>query len=141
MNCSILITIVDPDLDYLGLEIRAGNGQFAGSTRVYAGLEELSDFADEISRFPRDCRDQRKHEFGSRDLSMAGGYCRVSFRCLDQAAHVGVDVMIDDKSPDAPASVTLSFKTEAAAIDEFVARLRSVEQERSGSALLPECAG
>jgi len=74
------VVAVDPDQDYLGIEIRASSGRFAGSTRIYAGLHELSEFATEVQGFPKSPDDQRKHEFGSPEPQTAEGYCRVVFR-------------------------------------------------------------
>jgi hypothetical protein len=138
MTFGLTVAVVDPDDDYLGIEIQASNERFAGSTRIYAGLEELSQFANTIVGFPENHQDRRTHEFGSRDPSTAGGYCNLNLRCLDCAGHVGVDVVLeDDYGLYAPASVRLSFQAEAAAIDRFVQSLRTVERERRGSAVLP----
>ena len=38
MAPGILITVVDPDEDYVGITIQADNGRFSGSTLIYAGL-------------------------------------------------------------------------------------------------------
>jgi hypothetical protein len=44
MAMGLTITIVDPDDDYLGIDMHAANVRFAGSARIYAGLDELSAF-------------------------------------------------------------------------------------------------
>jgi len=136
-ECGFTVTAVDPDADYLGIEIRDYNERFAGSTRIYAGLDNLSRFAGTIEGFPTGHLDSRAYEFGTRDPSFAGGYCSVTLSCLDRAGHVGVEVVLeDDDGRYAPAPAKFSFRTEPAAIDRFVERLRRVEQERSGSAVL-----
>jgi hypothetical protein len=133
----LTVEVVDPDEDYLGIELRASNARFSGSTWIYAALDEFSRFAAEIEGFPRHYADQRAYEFGSRDPSVAGGYCGIAFRCLDRAGHVGVDVVLaDDEGRHEPASARLSFQTEAAAIDCFLADLLTMERERRGSAAL-----
>jgi hypothetical protein len=135
MICGLTVMVVDPDADYLGVEIHASNDRLAGSTRVYAGLDELSRFACTIAGFPTGNQDRRAYAFGTRDPSCAGGYCSVTFRCVDGAGHVSVDVVLeDDDGRYASALAQFSFQTEPAAIDRFVERLRSVEQNRSGSA-------
>ena len=133
----LIITAVDTDADYLGIEIHASNDRFAGSAWIYAGLEELSECAGKIEGFPRAYEDHRAHEFGTRDSSFAGGFCGITLRCLDRAGHVGVDVLIqDDDSRYAPAQAQFSFRTEAAAVDQFTERLRIIERDRRGTASL-----
>ena len=137
MTEGLTIAAVDPDDDYLGVEIHASNGRFAGSARIYAGLDELSELASRIAGFPKNDQDQRSHEFGSRDPSIAGGYCSITLRCLDRAGHVCVDVALeDDEGRYSPGLAQFSLKTEAAALDQFVERLRAVQRERSGFATL-----
>lgn len=133
----LTITAVDADDDYLGIEIHASNTRFAGSTRIYAGVAELSELAGKIEGFPRAYEDCRVHEFGTTDPSFAGGFCSITLRCLDRAGHVGVDVMMeDDEGAYAPAQAQFSFQTEAAAVDRFIENLRIIEKARSGEALL-----
>jgi hypothetical protein len=132
------IKVVDPDDDYLGIEIRASNARFAGATRIYAGLGELSDFATRINTFPTNPEDERVYEFGSREPSIAGGYCRLRFHCLDRAGHAAIDIILeDDEQVYAAEHAQLSLTVEAADIDRFIERIRVLQQERSGEARLP----
>jgi hypothetical protein len=131
------LKVVDPDDDYLAVEIQATNNRFAGTARIYADLNELSEFANQIMDFPANIQDERTHEFGSRDPSIAGGYCRLHFRCVDRAGHVVITIVIeDDHHLYPPGNAELAFGVEPAAIDRFVTGLREVEQERSGEAVL-----
>ena len=59
MICGFAITGVDPDEDCLGIEFTPLNDRFTGSTRIYAGLKELSSFAATIAGFPTGNRDRR----------------------------------------------------------------------------------
>lgn len=136
MDEGLWIEVVDPDGDYLGIEIRASNGRFAGYAWIYSRLEELSDFALYVEGFPSGYEDQRAFEFGSQNPSMAGGYCSLKFRCLDRTGHFLVDVFLDGKRNTAPESARFSFKAEPAALDRFVERLRVVQRERVGTATL-----
>jgi hypothetical protein len=137
MEIGLTIEIVDPDDDYLGIEIRAANDRFAGSARIYAGLDELSDFATQLAGFPTSGQDGRVYEFGSRDPSAAGGYSKLRFHCVDQAGHAAVDIDVeDDNRGDPPGSVRLSIPVEAAGIDRFITRLREIERDRAGKAAL-----
>jgi hypothetical protein len=132
----LTIEAVDNDGDYLGIEVRASNGRFAGCAWIYAGNDELSDFAAHITGFPASLQDLRSYEFGSPDQTTAGGYCSLEFRCLDRTGHVIVDVFLDGKLKDAPESARFSFKTEPSAIDQFVLSLRRVDNDRTGDATL-----
>ena len=69
----LTIEAVDNDGDYLGIEIRASNGRFAGYAWIYAGTDELSEFAAHIAGFPASFEDRRSYEFGSSDQNTAGG--------------------------------------------------------------------
>jgi hypothetical protein len=53
MTRGLTIRAVDPDEDYLGIEVSASNERFAGSTWIYAGVEELSELAAQMEGFPR----------------------------------------------------------------------------------------
>jgi hypothetical protein len=130
----LTVEAVDNDGDYLGIEIRASNGRFAGYAWIYAGNDELSAFAAHIAGFPASFEDRRSYEFGSSDQNTAGGYCSLALRCLDRTGHVLVDVFLDGKLKDAPESARFSFKTEPSTIDQFVLDLRRVECDRAGAA-------
>lgn len=131
------IKVVDPDDDYLGIDIQAANKRFAGTARIYAGLDELSKFANQIRGFPANIQDERTYEFGSPDPSIAGGYCKLRFQCVDQAGHVVIAIVIeDDGDRYPPGKAELNFGAEPAGVDRFVERLREVELERSGEAVL-----
>ena len=52
MASGLTIKVVDPDDDYSrNRDIYASNDRFAGSFKIYAGLEELSEFAARIAGF------------------------------------------------------------------------------------------
>lgn len=132
------IKIVDPDDDYLGVDIQAANSRCAGSARIYAGLQQLTEFANQIRGFPASVQDERAYEFGSRDRSIAGGYCKLHLRCVDHIGHPVVEIMIeDDERLYLSGHAGLTIEVEAAGIDRFVEMLFEIEREKSGEALLP----
>ncbi len=96
MKAALTIIAVDPDDDYLGIEIEAHNERFAGSTRIYAGQRDLSQRADVIAGFPSGQEDHRTCEMGTRDPLCAGGYFSLSLRYVDLAGHVSVEVELED---------------------------------------------
>jgi hypothetical protein len=138
MQQGLTITIVDVDPDYLGIEIRASNDRFAGSTRIYAGLSQLSEFADRIAGFPTNPKDDRRYEFGTPDPGFAGGYCSFHLQCVDSSGHARLHVaMEDDYRLHELATAKLAFPVLAADIDRFTIRLRDIEKEQFGEANLP----
>ncbi len=130
------IEALDTDADYLHIQIRASNGRFAGYAEIYAGNDELSEFAARIEGFPANLEERRSYQFGSPDEKTAGGYCTLTLACFDRTGHVLVDVFVNSKLRVAPESARFSFKTEAASIDQFVLQLHRVEIHRVGSARL-----
>lgn len=137
MERGLTIRAIDPDEDYLGIEVAASNDRFAGSAWIYAGIEELSELAATIEGFPRSFEDRRTHEFGNRDPAFAGGFVSVTLRCLDRAGHLAVDLILEDDAGRYPrAHAEFGFQTEPAALDHFVESLRKVERDRYGSASL-----
>ena len=137
MERGLTITALDPDEDYLGIEIVASNERFAGSAYIYAGVDELSELAAKLDGFPHSSDDRRAHEFGNRDPAFAGGFVSIAWHCLDRAGHLGVDLVLeDDASRYPPAHAAFSFQTEPAAVDHFIEDLRKIESNRFGSASL-----
>jgi hypothetical protein len=133
----LTLAIVDPDVDYTGIEIQVCNARFAGSARAYARFHELTDFAAQLIGFPRDHSDQRIHEFGGRGPRTAGGYCRVQFRCSDRAGHIALQIGLEEEDGWwGRSSVQMTLQVEAAEIDRFIESLRTLDRERSGTAVL-----
>ena len=137
MQSGLTITAVDPDEDYLGIEVAASNKRFAGSAWIYAGVEELSELAAKMDGFPHSYEDRRTHEFGNRDPGFAGGFLSITLRCVDRAGHLAVDLVLeDDAGRYSRAHAAFGFQTEPAALDRFIESLRNVERERFGAASL-----
>ncbi len=129
----LTIAVVDVDDDYLGIDIAAVNERFAGSARIYAGLHQLSEFANAITGFPARPDDKRIFEFGVRDAGRrrrAGGFVGLEFHCPDRAGHPELSVAIEDDAQwHSEASSRFTFPIEAAALDRFVVALRDLERD------------
>ena len=137
MTPGLRISIIDPDENYLGIEISAASGRFAGTTLIYAGLDELSIFASRIAGFPTTAKDERTYEFGSTESRLAGGFALLRFHCVDGAGRTALEVIIeDDAQLHETASARFVFQFAAIDLDRFVARLRHIERNRSGEASL-----
>jgi len=138
MEPGLSIAVVDPDEDYLGIEICAASCRFAGATRIYAGLDELNTFASRIEGFPATPQDEREYEFGSIDPGVAGGFASLRFHCVDGSGHAALEVALeDDDQWHTSASAKFTFQIQAAELDRFTRSLREIEHERSGEAKLP----
>jgi hypothetical protein len=141
MTPGLRISIIDPDEDYLGIEVAATSGRFAGTTRIYAELDELSTFALRIAGFPTTAKDLRDYEFGSNEPGVAGGFALLRFHCIDGSGHSALEISIeDDQHRHGMASATFAFQFAAANLDRFVEKLRQIERDRSGEATLPATA-
>ncbi len=137
MNIGLKIKIMDVDDDYLGVELHASNSRFAGTTYIYAGLDDLSNFATRVLGFPQNSKDERTYEFGTLDPKIAGGYCSIRFYCVDGAGHTAVDILMeDDRGLHSSANAKLSFRVHAADIDQFVVHLQALEEKKIGEAIL-----
>ena len=137
MDPGLRISVVDPDDDYLGIEVAAASNRFAGTTRIYAGLDELSSLASCIEGFPRTPLDERSYEFGSSEPGVAGGFACLRFHCVDGSGHAAIEVTIsDDRQWHDPASAKFAFRIAAVDLDRFLTRLRHIEQEQCGEAVL-----
>jgi hypothetical protein len=137
MGAGLQITVVDVDDDYLGIEIAVGSTRFSGSARIYAGVNQLSEFARAITGFPATSADSRSFEFGTRDPRYAGGFVALRFHCRDGSGHPLISAEIqDDDRFHSDASAEFSFPVEAAALDRFVQALIQVEAAKGGSATL-----
>jgi hypothetical protein len=137
MAPGLRIHVVELDEDYLGIDVRAASDRFAGTARMYAGLDQLGRFAKVVEGFPLGPDDRRDYEFGTRGPGYAGGFVAIKLRCADSAGHVELAAVVEDDSQShAKASAELSFAVEAAELDRFAAALRQVERERCGNATL-----
>jgi hypothetical protein len=131
------IQVIDPDPDYLGIEIFASSDRFAGTTRIYAANDELSGFCRSIEGFPNRFEDQRTHLFGSRETGFVGGFCELRFFCSDGSGHVGIRVEIgDDEATHSEGFGSFTIPTLPAEIDSFIVALKRIELVRSGEATL-----
>ncbi len=137
MTQGLRIVVTDPDEDYLGIEILASSDRFSGATRIYAGLHELTTFADAISGFPTSAQDQRTYVFGTKDKGFAGGFCALRFFCWDLAGHAAVNVEFEEDDAWYPeASARFTIPVLPADIDEFIRQLRLADEAQSGEARL-----
>jgi hypothetical protein len=136
MDAGLRIRVVDPDADYLGIEIHAWNTRFCGTTLIYAGLDELSEFASCIAGFPTSSQDERAYKFGTADPGVAG-HCSLRFHCVDMVGHSALEIALeDDDHRMMPGTAKFSFLVNAADIDRFTRSLHEVERLLSGEALL-----
>lgn len=137
MAAGLSITVIDPDEDYLGIEVAASNRRFACSSRIFAGLGELGEVADALAGFPASASDIRQVEFGTVDPKFAGGSVRLRFVASDTLGHANVEIeCVDDDDRYSPGSAAFEFPVEPAGVDRFTTALRALESHRSGEARL-----
>jgi hypothetical protein len=133
------IRIGDLDPEYIDLIVDASNGSLSGSARIYAGLNNLSEFASQIEVFPISPQDERIYELGSPDPNYAGGCCRLRFYCVDAVGHGKLDLVLEADSDSHRREWTAKFSlfpVEAGEIDNFVGSLRELDKAKAGDAVL-----
>lgn len=137
MEPQLKIRVIDPDPDYLGIEISASSDRFAGTSRIYAANDELSELCDEIEGFPKTIDDERRHLFGAREIGYAGGFCELKFFCADGSGHTAIRIEIgDDNARHSDATARFTVPALPAEIDSWVVALKRLESNRAGEATL-----
>ena len=74
----IAVVLEDPDLQEV--VISASSGLFSGQVNLYAGQNELKEFAERLRGFPSSRNDRREFTFGQNDLS-GYGTASLAFYC------------------------------------------------------------
>ena len=137
MEKGLTLSVVEPDEDYLGIEVFVSRGRYAGSSRIFAGLDELGLIADKLEGFPNSPDDERTFELGVEGNVYAGGHMAVSAHTVDSLGHSVVDIeIVDDDDRYSAGSACFTVSVEAAGIDRFVQGLRAAQYARAGVARL-----
>ncbi|MFZ0310256.1 MAG: hypothetical protein WCA76_08890 [Candidatus Sulfotelmatobacter sp.] len=126
------------DADLLEIRISGWNGAFGGSTDVYVPIGGLKNAATKVEGFPRHPLDKRELQFGVFGHKWAGGAVNMLFYCADAAGHALIEAKIESEHGGTPKAESALFfvSVEASAIDRFVADLRRLEADQSGTAIL-----
>lgn len=140
IEAGLRFEVVDPDDDYLGIEVTASNPRFAGSTFLYSSEGELQALAERLRGFPVSKEDERTVVLGHRESHIAGGFLELRFRCVDAVGHCKLHMAIEDErhrrgGPD-PGRASFTLAVEAAAVDRFVEEFIDLAASRQGRALL-----
>lgn len=144
MNLGLQMKYLWHDLDMYEFDVSASNGKFSAAARPYVGIGCLVEAADKIEGFPRDISDVRELQFGAFGRGFAGGAVHLRFSCMDGAGHAVVELQIESEHLrnmgsrwNRPEEIAHFFvEIEATAVDDFVAELRQLEENKSGAALL-----
>jgi len=137
MKPGLTIIVVDPDDDYLGLEISAHSDRFSGATRIYGSHDELVKFSDSIEGFPTSASDSRHYMFGHFDPTYAGGGLEAHFKCIDGSGHCTLRLrFFDDQGRYGAGTADFSFQFEPASLDEFISTLRKLSTNRIGDSAM-----
>ena len=129
--------------DLLEVEFSCSNGFFSGQAEIYVGSDDLSEFADALSRFPSRPDDSRDFELGTFNPDHADGGARMHFFCEDAAGHAVVEVKLRGDACRALGemqSVALRIPIQAGGVDEFIKQLRGIGKTLGVSAYLPQAA-
>lgn len=127
------------DQDVIECRVTCSNGPFCGATKMYLAHDELLKAADTLAGFPSSVEDNRNIRLGAFEPDVAGGGIEMAFRCVDSAGHAVVVVRLRAdgcKSVGEPQSVSLYIPVEAGAIDSFVSKARSLDDNMGAKAYL-----
>jgi hypothetical protein len=126
------------DNDIIEIRIVADNGPFRGTADAYIGRDALTDVAEGLKGFPKGSSDRREFELGGFGPTFAGGAVRLSFYTKDMAGHIVIEVTVeaDNRQLDKAEHATVIADIEAAAIDQFMLELQSLEDKLEGAATL-----
>jgi hypothetical protein len=138
MKKGVELRVIWNDNDMIELEVSGSNGLFSGKTLTYDDPDAPGSAAKLLEGFPANREDVREIQFGFTLPPAQQGACCLGFRCRDAACHLLVEVEIKSDIGDiAGQSVTFFLPVEAAAIDNFVEQLRTLQTEPyGGSAFL-----
>ncbi len=131
------LQIVWKDNDMFELKVTASNGRYFGTTEVYDTTESLFSFAQTLIGFPNDNK-KLFHYAGFKD---GYAYFSMSFYCIDNAGHIGVEISLEDnvatefrhKEKD---KLKLEIIVEPNAIDIFQKELSQLATSQTGTAIL-----
>jgi len=133
------VEVVWFDQDVIECRVTCSNGPFCGATKMYLAHDELLKAADTLAGFPSSVEDNRNIRLGAFEPDVAGGGIEMAFRCVDSAGHAVVVVRLRAdgcKSVGEPQSVSLYIPVEAGAIDSFVSKARSLDDNMGAKAYL-----
>ena len=129
VDAGIKLELIWMDDDVIQVRVHASNGRFAATADCYCGLDGFARLAQAACGFPSSSEDRRELEIGTFDARIAGGGAKLVLRCIDRAGHAVADVTVraDSGMNGSPAeTASFAFPVEPAAIDDFVAALRTM---------------
>ena len=131
------LQIVWKDDDMFELKVTASNGRYFGTTEVYDTTESLFSFAQTLIGFPNDNK-KLFHDAGFKD---GYPYFSMSFYCIDNAGHIGVEINLEDNVAtefrhEEKDKLKLEIIVEPSAIDNFQRELTQLATKQEGVATL-----
>jgi hypothetical protein len=133
------IAVVWNDPDFQEVVVSASSGKFWGKVNLYAGPNELKEFAERLNGFPSSRGDKREFTFGQNDLS-GYGVASLIFYCRDSTGHVALDVALQSTqaaySLRGNESAVIVIPAVIGDIDRFAAELRNINNRVGARALL-----
>jgi hypothetical protein len=140
MQSGITLQLVWSDDDMWEVRVSAANRQFSGTAQFYEQKGDLIAAAAKLEGFPkREIEgDTREIELGFLGVDRTFGGVRFKFYTRGFVRHMYVELSLDSNKNDfgQVQSVLLRGAVEAAAIDNFVSDLKTVEDKLGGEAFL-----
>lgn len=136
-QCGFLLRVADVDPHLLGLDVTADNGDFRGTTFVYASPGTFGELAEALRGFPQRIGQRLEVTLGATKETHAGGGVRIALVCESLGRVTGhIGLRGGPRGFERPQSVALVLRLEPAALDRFVANLSAAPPEIGSSVLL-----
>ena len=132
------IAVVWNDPDMQEVVVSASSGNFSGQANLYAGPNELKEFAERLNGFPSSRDDRREFTFGQNDLS-GYGIASLVFYCRDSTGHVAIEVALQSTQAyplSGNESAVIVIPAVIGDIDRFAAELRNINNRVGARAVL-----
>ncbi|MBS1800967.1 MAG: hypothetical protein JSS95_14220 [Acidobacteria bacterium] len=136
MDRGLLLKLIWKDNDMVEARLSSWNGEFGGTADIYLSYGVLPEMAHVFDGFPQRPSDVREFILGDLDGAGCGG-ASVRLHKIDLAGHMAVTLtVLTGTRNGANQTVTLHAPIEAAAVDNFVAELKKIDDEVGPTAFL-----
>jgi len=136
MERGVLLKLIWKDNDMVEARLSSWNGEFGGTADIYLSYGALTEIAQILDGFPERPTDVREFMLGDFDSDGCGG-ASVRLHKIDLAGHLAITLtVLTGTRRGANQTVTLHAPIEAAAVDNFVAELRKIDDEIGPTAFL-----
>ncbi|MDC8103441.1 hypothetical protein MTQ00_02715 [Chryseobacterium sp. B21-037] len=130
------LKIIYVDEELIELKIKGSGTYFSGSTDVYANIESINLFAEQLTDFPKNEK-SISFELGVKDSKYS--YFSINLYPAHSLSHIGIQIKMATEAElriKAQSKIQFEILAEPNAIDEFRKALNQITIKKSGAAIL-----